>query len=120
MRKVAAVYDPMGAIAKIQTGTITKDERDAIEATHPELYAQTCQVLKGELAAAKKPIPYSVETSVRMFLKLPQTSPALAEMLKPEEMPRGPMPGPNAKGSRGGAPRRTVKSANLAKDFQLP
>ena len=80
-RVVDAVTNPLGTIAKIHSGTLLPDEVTAIKATSPRMYEQIAESLRTELRTATKPIPYKVESSIRMFLGLPIVSPALATMI---------------------------------------
>ena len=120
-RQVDATYNPIGTLAKLKNGTMTADERDTIEATHPELYAKTCDELKRTLSEATTAPSYQRETTIRMFLKLPQVSPALAGVLTAAELPRS-MPGQaggNGKtGGKHGAAPKTIKT-RFSESFAL-
>lgn len=81
-RIVRAVQDPPSVLANISKGISTADERDAIIATHPIWYQQTCAQMKKELAETKKPLSPEKMQAIRVFLGVPliplQTQQALA------------------------------------------
>lgn len=118
-RKFSGVFNPIGEIAKIKSGTMTSDARDAIIATHPELYKKTCEDLRRELAQAKTPPDYQVESTVRMFLQEPIVGPELAGILSAEELPRA-LPAKAGKGSHKGAKTPKPLKTNFTKTLSLP
>jgi hypothetical protein len=125
--KYKAVLDPIASLEKIKSGTLTKDEVDAIKATHPKTYATTAAAIRAELANVKKPLDYKAEQSMRLYLGLPQVPPRLSAVLTSNEAiglgAAGPVHGAKGRsagsGSKGGAPKRKVGD-KVATDLKLP
>jgi hypothetical protein len=116
-RKFDAVYNPLGSLSKLQDGTMTQDERDAIQATHPEFYAQSCDTLRERLKTATKPLPYQVEQTVRMYLGAPAASPQLVGAMTAIEAASAQKAQAQGAGPKGGKGGKGKSAKALKTDF---
>lgn len=70
-RSFHVVNDPLSIMARLEDGTITPDEVQALQATHPQIYAQMKDEVASRLAATKKPISRELRIGIATFLNDP-------------------------------------------------
>ena len=70
-RQYNAVNDPVSILHGCSTGSVTLDEVDAVQNTHPEWLADTRKQLKEELLVMEKPLPFGRLIALSKFLGEP-------------------------------------------------
>jgi len=90
-RRVQAVQDPLSVLKDIESGTVTRDQAEALRVVHPAIYQQIHEKLIQAVANSKVPVPYSQRV---MFFTLFDASvdrtldPAVVQLLQANFQPR--------------------------------
>jgi hypothetical protein len=132
VRKYDAVNDPVILLQHTHDGSITPDEIEAVEKTHPEWLADTRKEMLSALRSVKKPLTQGQKESISVFLGQPvdeSVSPTFVQAAQASfgAPPEPPTPGPAGKpgrktgmganrrggpsGVHTGPPKRTIKAA---------
>lgn len=73
-RYVAATEDPLNVLRSLETGTITPEEVEALEAVYPEIYQYTQAVLIQYLPKLERDLPYDKKVQLSILFKVPVDS----------------------------------------------
>ena len=106
-----AVHDPPSVLSRVEEGTVTPDEVDAIEATAPETYASMCTQLKDALASSRADLPYDRLLAISTFLKEP-VDPTMTPVFVATMQAQ-------ASAKKGGSPQGQTKRGGHAKAANL-
>lgn len=70
-RSVAAVEDPIGVFERVAAGTVTPEDKDAIKAVYPEMYADFQSQVFSQLPTLRKTLPYQKRLALSIFSDMP-------------------------------------------------
>lgn len=102
-------HDPVGyTFSRIDSGTLTKGDVDAVRSLVPKTYAQMTAAVREKLTMLKKPLPYARQLQLETLLGVPDEGSAVGQILAQaiSPAPSSPMPGTHGKT---GAPPRQLK-----------
>jgi len=115
-RVYEALEDPPVLLERLQKGTISRDQVDAVRAVFPEMFAEMQTAVSGELtrlASKGKRLPYSERIAIGVMFDMP-TDPSLANMGQIQKFYAPDQGKPAGSGSAGSRPG---KAPNLAAAF---
>ncbi len=115
--KFNSIYDvvsnPVSILTKVANGTVTTAEVQAVQNTHPALYAHMLDKINSEIGHLTKPIPYDKVVSLKTMLQSPQLSPAAFQIISSAGAPP-----PAPSGGKGSKLSRPIKG-NLGENVSL-
>lgn len=75
-RYLEAVENPLSAVDDLNTGTLTREAAEALQAVYPKIFSQIQEKTVNELQAQKDPVPYNKRVQLGILLDIP-TDPSL-------------------------------------------
>lgn len=73
-RYVRAVEDPLSVVADLESGHVSSEAIEALQATSPKLYRQIVEQLSERVSATKKRLPYPKRVLLSRLLSMPVES----------------------------------------------
>ena len=127
IRKVDAVHDPVSLLTHAHDGTLTRDQVDAVQATHPELLAEMRSRTLAALADRdpSQVMPLDRKQALSTLLGQPvdaTVAPAFSAALQGAyaALPKGQPAPPNKPGGKHGAPKREIETKGVGLGGESP
>lgn len=116
-RKVAAIEDPHAVFDRLERGTITPEDVEAMRAVYPEMMADFTHKVLSQLPSLRATLPYRRQLALTMFTGIsvdPAMEPQIIAMLQSQF--------PSEVGSAGGtqAPKALPQFGSIKKSIDAP